>query len=385
MVILKNASYERFLRDLGDRRIVCFGAGALLKKMNGIFAKEASVSAGINAVLDNSDALDGSVCEIAGRSIPIYSVRRYVKENRADGLVALISNTHVDEVLRQLDAIAWFDGMPCYIGGSFLYKNQPAVNPRIETLSYNHKDFVIPKVIHYCWFGDKELPPMERVCVESWKKRCPDYEIKLWNEDNYDIGKNKYMKAAYNSKKWGFVPDYARLDIIHEYGGFYLDTDVELLRGLDDFVHCKAFFSFESRDLIAPGLGFGSVPNNPIFKEMMAQYDDLAFVKPDGTLNLKSSPEYVTEFFRGKGMEIRNRPCVSDDTLFLPSDFFGPVNQSSTLYELTENTYGIHKFSCSWFDDEPLASWNVAKEKSAALNARLLRDWITEFHGQERN
>jgi hypothetical protein len=339
----------------------------------------------IDAVLDNDNTLDGTFCEIAGKRVPIFSVCRYMKKHRSDGIVVIVSSTHIAEIVEQLDDIEWFDGMPCYIGNSFLHKNQPPVNSIIESLSYGCGDFAIPKDIHYCWFGNKAMPPLERACVDSWKKCCPNYKLELWNESNYDISKNKYMQDAYNAKKWGFVPDYVRLDVIYNQGGFYLDTDVELLRSLDDFVNLKTVFAFESSNLIAPGLIFGSVPRNKLFKEMMAQYNDMEFVRSDGVLNLKSSPEYVTEFFKRKGICIDNTLQIRDDIVFLPSDFFGPVNQNSALYELTENTYGIHKFSCSWFDEKQLENWNKVKENQADLNARLLRDWRVSVNNNEQN
>lgn len=104
--------------------------------------------------------------------------------------------------------------------------SRDAVNPPPIRISETP---LIPKVIHYCWFSEKEIPEKYQKCIESWEKCCPDYEIKRWDESNYDISKNPYMKEAYEHQKWGFVPDYARLDILYHYGGIYIDTDVELV------------------------------------------------------------------------------------------------------------------------------------------------------------
>jgi hypothetical protein len=379
MVKLYNTSFERFMRDSGDKRIVCFGAGAVFEKLCGLFARERRILDRIDAVLDNNTALDGSTREIAGRQVPVFSVDNYLKDkDHTGGIVAVVSsgNDYIGKIVEQLDNLPCFEGAPCYIGKSFLYKDQPVVGQGLHSLKYEFKGYEIPKIIHCFWFGNKEMPPPERACVESWRKHCPEYEIKLWNENNYDIAKNRYMKDAYKHEKWGFVPDYARLDIIYEHGGFYLDTDVELLRSLNDFVNYKAVFAFEASNLIAPGLGFASVPRNSIIKEMLAQYDNFEFVKPDGTLNLKTSPEYTTEFFEKRGVHINNGLQVWNDIVILPSDFLCPINnKSSGIHELTRNTYSIHKFSCSWFDGEQLTHWNAAKEKRMNLNDRLLRDW----------
>lgn len=127
----------------------------------------------------------------------------------------------------------------------------------------------IPKIIHYCWVGGANKPKSVQYCIDTWKKYCPDYEIIEWNEDNYDFSKNQYMKEAYNSKKWGFVPDYARLDIIYQHGGIYMDTDVEMVASLDSLLEYEGFFGFENTGngqfYVNCGHGFGAVPNHPIW------------------------------------------------------------------------------------------------------------------------
>ena len=128
------------------------------------------------------------------------------------------------------------------------------------------KDYQIPRVIHYFWLGGNEKPDSVKKCIESWKKNCPDFEIKEWNESNYDIHKHPYMEKAYAEKKWAFVPDYGRLDVMHQYGGIYMDTDVEVLKDLSSLCKYKAFKGFESKEYVNDGQGFGCVPGLPIFK-----------------------------------------------------------------------------------------------------------------------
>ena len=117
---------------------------------------------------------------------------------------------------------------------------------------------MIPKVIHYCWFGHNPLPERYKEWIKSWKRYCPDYEIVEWNESNYDVTKHPYMRAAYDAKKWGFVSDYARLDIIYENGGIYLDTDVELVKNLDELLYQEGFAGVDSSGRLSTGLGFGA-------------------------------------------------------------------------------------------------------------------------------
>ena len=135
---------------------------------------------------------------------------------------------------------------------------------------------IIPKKIPYIWFGGNPLPKQYQDWIKTWKKFCPDYEIIEWNESNYDVTKNKYMSQAYQAKKWGFVPDYARLDVIYKYGGIYLDTDVELIANLDDLLHQEAFACFESNENVAFGLGVGAAKGNHLIKELRDWYDNIS-------------------------------------------------------------------------------------------------------------
>ncbi len=148
---------------------------------------------------------------------------------------------------------------------------------------------MIPKVIHYCWFGGNPKPDIINKCIESWKKFCPDWEIKEWNETNFDINEVPYMKEAYDSKKWAFVSDVARLLVIYKYGGIYMDTDVELLSTLYSLTDYEAFFAFESERNINTGLGFGAVKHHKIIKAMLDYYNDRHFTI-DGKVDLTPCP-----------------------------------------------------------------------------------------------
>ena len=169
----------------------------------------------------------------------------------------------------------------------------------------------IPKIIHYCWVGGNPKPQSVLYCIESWKRCCPDYEIREWNETNYDFSKNKYMRQAYEAKKWGFVPDYARLDIVYEHGGIYLDTDVEIVRSFDHLLENECFFGFEDTGdgefFVNCGHGFGAVPHHDVIKAARDLYEHLSFVGDDGTLNLLASPYYTTQALRLAGLVQENR------------------------------------------------------------------------------
>ena len=211
----------------------------------------------------------------------------------------------------------------------------------------------IPKIIHYCWFGGGEIPERDRKCIESWKKYCPDYEIKEWNESNYDVTQIPYMKEAYDARRWGFVPDFARMDIVHRYGGIYMDTDVELIRSLDPLLENKAYAGLEAEaESIGFGLGFGAEKGCEILKELCDYYRTLKFVNDDGTLNMTPNPIIVTEYFENKGYKIDpNKICKVGDFTVFPEEYFCPQAFASGRVHITNNTYSIHHYHASWQTD----------------------------------
>lgn len=211
---------------------------------------------------------------------------------------------------------------------------------------------MIPKTIHYCWFGGAPKPESVLKCIESWRKFCPDFEIVEWNESNYDVNKNKYMQQAYESRKWGFVPDYARLDIVYQYGGVYLDTDVELIRPINDLLKYKGFMGFERKEYIALGLGFGAEQNNDIIKEMMSLYDSVRFINLDGTYNLLPSPSYSTKIMLQHGLQLNNKYQMVEGIAVFPTEYFCPLNFQSGRTSITDHTYSIHWYDASWFSPE---------------------------------
>ena len=207
---------------------------------------------------------------------------------------------------------------------------------------------MIPKIIHYCWFGGNSLPDEYKKYIDSWKKLCPDYEIKEWNESNYDVSKNKYMFDAYNVKKWAFVPDYARFDIIYEYGGFYLDTDVELVKSLDELIELKGYLGFETAEYVNGGLGFGAEKGNSLIKELRDMYENISFYNEDSTLNLLPSPHYITNCLKKHGLKLNNKQQMIQDITIFPSDYFAAKDYFTGKINLTDNTVSIHQFSASW-------------------------------------
>lgn len=208
----------------------------------------------------------------------------------------------------------------------------------------------IPKVISYCWFGNNPLPETAKKCIESWKKFCPDCEIVQWNETNYDVNKIPYIRDAYKEKKWAFVSDYARLDIINTYGGIYLDTDVELIKPLDGLLNYESFWTIEKGSLaVNTGLGFGAQIGNVHLKQMIETYKHTSFYNKDKSLNTTPCTAYTTEYFEKLGYIRKDVPQEIQNAMILPSEFFCPMNFYGGSMQVTENTIGIHWYDMSWF------------------------------------
>ena len=221
----------------------------------------------------------------------------------------------------------------------------------------------IPKKIHYCWFGRNEIPEKTVRCIESWKKYCPDYEIIQWNENNYDINKIRYMKDAYKEKKWAFVSDYARLDVIYQYGGIYLDTDVELVNSLDDLLEYDLFFAVEKQNKnINTGLGFGGKAKHIVLRENMEIYKNISFYNEDGSLNLVSCPEYTTSYFKQKGYKVEDKTQKIDDVIIFSSEYFCPIDFQTGEKIITEKTYGIHWYDATWFPESDKKIHDIEKK-----------------------
>ncbi|MEG1947704.1 MAG: glycosyltransferase [Lachnospiraceae bacterium] len=211
---------------------------------------------------------------------------------------------------------------------------------------------MIPRKIHYCWFGNSPLPEKDQKCIESWKKYCPDYEIVEWNEQNYDINQCIYMKEAYHNRKWGFVPDYARYDIIYREGGIYLDTDVEIIRNIDELLKYEGFMGFESDKYVAAGLGFGAEAGNKVLKEMRDAYHQISFVREDGSLNLKPSPQYTTESLQKMGLRADGSSQQINGMKIFSSEYLAPLCYANNKLKITKNTYSIHWYHASWYGEE---------------------------------
>ena len=206
---------------------------------------------------------------------------------------------------------------------------------------------MIPKKIHYCWFGRGEKPKLAKKCIASWRKHCPDYEIIEWNEDNFDLDYNVYTRYCYDNKKWAFLSDYARLVVVAEYGGIYFDTDVELLKRPDELLQYEAFYGFENDSNIATGLGFGAEASHPTIQSMKARYEEIV-PNADGSYPMIVCPALNTEALLPFGLVLTGQRQNIAGAEILPADWLNPYDDPTGRLNKTKNTVSVHWYSKSW-------------------------------------
>ncbi len=213
---------------------------------------------------------------------------------------------------------------------------------------------MIPKIIHYCWFGHNPKPKLAEKCIKSWEKYCIDYELMEWNEDNYDLSKAPlFVRQAYEERKWAFVSDYVRLWVVFNYGGIYLDTDVEVIRPLDDLLNYSAYFGFESSGYVNTGVGFGAFKECDIIGEMMREYDNIPFIFENGEFNTVACPIRNTDVLLRHGLSQNDSDQILEGNIAVfSSDAFSPVNNKAGELTVKKNTYSIHWYAASWYAEE---------------------------------
>ena len=210
---------------------------------------------------------------------------------------------------------------------------------------------MIPKKIHYCWFGGNEKPDLVKKCIDSWKEKCPGYEIIEWNESTFDIEINKYVKDAYNSKKWAFVSDVARLKALVQEGGIYMDTDVEVIKSLDSFLQYRSVMGFESDEYLSTAF-IASEKNNSLFREMLEKYNNLKFYNDDGSIDFVTNVQRLTELCVQYGLKLDGSFQRLENITIFPSDYFSPKNYKTGELNLSERTVCIHHFDGSWIPED---------------------------------
>lgn len=338
--------WEDFFYDVieGTLPIVCFGAGTIPWLIEPLFS-QLSIWQRILYFLDNDEKKAGTWIGDK-RKIPVISVD-YFRIKKIKDFILLITCEDFLPVLKQLQRVKEWCDIYCYNYISLNYELLKRAKSSLKPLSGGRP--LIPRIIHYCWFGNGEKGELHRKCIQSWKDKCPDYTIIEWNEDNYNIHQSRYMEEAYASKMWAYVSDYARLDILHRYGGIYLDTDVELLDSLDVLLSEKGFIAYGQWPAVNSGAGMGCVKGLPIVRKMRDEPRKYSsFFNPDGSLNMVQNGFYESKVLRKYGFLQNFTMQYIKDMLILAPEIMAAESVLGKDLLITENTLAVHHCNGSW-------------------------------------
>lgn len=215
----------------------------------------------------------------------------------------------------------------------------------------------IPQTIHYCWFGRGELTPLAKKCIASWRQFFPDYEIKEWNEGNFDVNIIPYTADAYRAGKYAFVSDYARFWVLYHFGGVYFDTDVEVIKPMDEVIEAGAFMGYEQLGecpAVNPGLGLATEPESPLYLAVLDRFERMSFLTENGSLNPYTMIPMVTDLLKEMGLTGNGSIEQVSGINIYPPDWFNPFDDATGRLRKTENTRTIHWFAKSWMLAEPV-------------------------------
>ncbi len=350
-MIFKNSTYEEFVNNTAGKKIIQFGASSAWHYYIKLFPDILDgVIANTIFIVDNNIEKQGKDFEIEGRKLPVKAADAIEDVRNTDFVILItVSLAYQESICKQLLDMKLSDRIECYSIPLMTYNTHQADNSCVDGYFQGHTKRVNVPKIHSFWFSGEEKPELYKRCLDSWYRFCPDFEIIEWNTKNYDITKNQYMKEAYEHRKWAFVSDYARLDVIYQYGGIYLDMDVELLASLTMLLNADSFFCRQEDGLLELGSGFGALARDPFIKELLDTYADRRLILDDGTLDMTPQPEWLNSVMGEHGFCKCHDSQIIGKSLVLSNDYI----TCSAGNGSTENAIlGIHWHNGGWMDEK---------------------------------
>lgn len=349
-VILKNGSFAKMAKDIINRKskIVIFGTGVIGLTVTPQIIEQYGLGHYIKCYIDNDRSKWGTSVCVCGRQVPVYAPE--VINTYDDNITVLIAISRYYNAYEQMRAMEKMKKSACYIIPAMCIDNFHNQGGKgvIKTSDIP----IIPKKIHYMWLGGKTIPDQLQKCMESWKRFCPDYEIIKWDETNYDVHKNLFVSQAYDNGKYGFVPDYARIEILYEHGGIYMDTDVELKKNIDELLYQTAFCGVEKWQVLNWGGCSGSVKGHKALEPYLERWKERSLIRNDGSIDPISSGYIDTSVALEKGYVVNGKNQTVDGLNIYTYDYFHPYDYMSGKLEETTDTFSIHQFHGGWLDEK---------------------------------
>lgn len=346
MLNVKNMGSEAFRKYIKEKQIYIYGAGRALESCLDLYFGGVKV----NKIVDSNPELWGKNIVYKKEQVEVISKEKFALEMKGKDLTQCIllitSSFYAAEIVEELDLIPELDGMECFL--QILIRN---TKEKIAPYDFTKGDRCIPKKIHYIWIGGKELPDKFKKNIESWHKYNPDFDIIRWDESNYDFSKISYMKEAYETRAWGFVPNYARLDIIYQQGGIYLDTDVEAVNSFDLLLNDQSFFCMGCTDRVNLGCGFGAAAKQPIISDMMREFEKRHFLSKDGKPEKRPCHTFIHPVIKKYGFNLTNQYQRINDIVLYPTEVMSPLTINGMQDFQSEKTVSIHQEVGTWRTD----------------------------------
>lgn len=344
-----NAYYEDFLKNRKNRKIIQFGASSVWNYYHKMFPDISSeVLDNTLFIVDNNPLKQGNNLEFDGRRISIKGVEELKKEDNYIILITVALAYH-KSICEQLLGLNLPDNIECYSLPLMTYSFEEADNTCVSRYFKEHTIVVNKPIIHSFWFSGEEKPELYKKCVNSWHQYCPEFEIIEWTTENYDVTKNQYMKEAFEHRKWAFVSDYARLDVLYQYGGIYLDMDVELLAPLAPLLKADSFFCRQEDGALELGSGFGVQAGDSLIGELLDTYRERKLVMKDGQIDKTPQPEWISEDLKRHGILRSHDSQIVGNRLILSNDY---ISCSAGENCIPNAKLGIHWHNGGWLDEK---------------------------------
>lgn len=340
---LMEASIECLKENMQNKKVIAFSASDFLKMIAKNYA-ELELEKNISYIVDNDISKQGIEFDVCGIKKRVCNPNIIKKEKNENIVIIISSDVYVYEIYEQLNEMIKDSDVPVFALSLVISKN---IDDKTNKSMFAVEKHQIPKIIHYFWFSGEEKDEMTNKCINSWKKCCSDYEIVEWNSHNYDVTKNEFAYEAFKNRKWAYVSDFARLDVIYEYGGIYLDTDVRLFQSLDCLLGNDMFMAFGPlREIEAATIG--ACKHNELIKKMLGLYFGKKF-DANRTLGLLDVQPFLLEnVVQTEGFCIDGKYQIINGNALFPRDLFSGKNWFTGEYEYGEIALGVHECAGNW-------------------------------------